>query len=664
MAVVAVDITCREPYADGQSFGDTGPYERLDGVLTYAVDPSHVANQAIVDLALAPRDDDGCVPFRSDFTLLVPRQPARGNRRLIVDIVNRGRKRVVSTFNRTAAPAQESREILPGDGFIFRHGYAVVSIGWQWDVYRSEALLGLEAPRAQRHGGAVRGQVEVEMRPNVVETTRLLADRVHRPYAAANLDDAEAKLLVREWKDGPVTELPRQSWRFARETDNGVVPSRDHVYLESGFQPGKMYHIVYTTDDSPIVGAGLLAVRDVAVWLRHAAPLNPVAGGFERVYGYGVSQTGRLLRHFIFAGLNLDEAGRRVYDGLLPHIAGGRRGEFNQRYGQPSQQHTPSFGHLFPFADEALTDAYTGRTDGLLERLRDVQAIPKILYTNSSAEYWRGDASLAHIDAVSQTDLKGAAESRLYHFAGTQHVVSGLPQALRTGPDGAQGRYPHNVVDYRPLLRAVLVNLDLWVSHGVEPPPSRHPRLDDGTAKPRANVLEAFDAIPGQYIPDADRLWSVREVELGPNAAEGVGQFPAQEGRTYPCYASAVDSDGNELGGIRLPDIEVPVATHTGWNPRAPQSGAPEQITPMQGFSTFFAATADEREAEGDRRASIQERYDSRDDYLQQVRQVATRLASERYLLAEDVELVISLCAAQYDTAMTQAATSHETNNA
>lgn len=664
MAVVAVDITCREPYADGQSFGDTGPYERLDGVLTYAVDPSHVANRAIVDLALAPRNSDGCVPFRSDFTLLVPQQPAHGNRRLIVDIVNRGRKRVVATFNRTASPVQGSREIPPGDGFIFRHGYAVVSIGWQWDVHRSAALLGLEAPRAQQHGKVVRGQVVVEMRPNVVETTRLLADRVHQPYAAADPDDADAKLLVRGWTDGPVTELPRQSWRFARETDNGVVASREHVYLESGFQPGKIYHIIYTTDDAPVVGVGLLAVRDVAAWLRHPDPLNPVAGGFEHVYGYGVSQTGRLLRHFIYAGLNLDEAGRRVYDGLMPHVAGGRRGEFNQRYGQPSQQHTPGFGHLFPFADETRTDVYTGRTDGLLKRLRDAQATPKILYTNSAAEYWRGDASLTHIDAVSQTDLKGAAESRRYHFAGTQHVVSGLPQVWRPGPDGAQGRYPPNVVDYRPLLRAVLINLDLWVSHGIEPPPSRHPRLDDGSAQPRAHVLEAFDAIPGQYIPDADRLWSVHEVELGPKAAEGVGQFPAREGRAYPGYVSAVDRDGNEISGIRLPDIEVPVATHTGWNPRAPETGAPEQIMPMQGFSTFFAATADERQARGDRRASLHERYGSRDDYLQRVRQVATRLAAERYLLEEDIELVISLCAAQYDTAMTQVTTLPQTDSA
>jgi hypothetical protein len=198
-------------------------------------------------------------------------------------------------------------------------------------------------------------------------------------------------LLVRDWKDAPATVIPRQAWRFARESDNGVVPSREHVYLDSGFKPGKMYYIVYTPSKAPVVGTGLLAVRDVAVWLRHASALNPVEGGFERVYGYGVSQTGRMLRHFMYLGLNQDEAGRLVYDALLPHVAGGRRGEFNHRFAQPSQQHTPGFGHLFPFADNATTDPLTGRTDGLLERLRSLQAVPKIIYTNSSAEYWRGE---------------------------------------------------------------------------------------------------------------------------------------------------------------------------------------------------------------------------------------------------------------------------------
>ncbi|MGE3537122.1 MAG: alpha/beta hydrolase domain-containing protein [Candidatus Tectimicrobiota bacterium] len=651
MSVSAVEITRRELYADGQAFGDTGPYERLGGVLTLAVDPEHVANRSIVDLALAPRDAQGLVRFQADFSLLIPQNPSRGNRRLIVDVVNRGRIRVVPLFNR-AVVVEGSADIPPGDGFVFRHGYSVASIGWQWDVYRSEALLGLQPPYAQVPGPSGPGQAIVEMRPNVVESTRLLADRVHQPYQVADLDEPEAMLLVRDWQDGPATVLPRQQWRFAQATAEGVVPSHEHVYLSTGFQPGKIYHVIYTPRAVPVVGAGLLAVRDVAVWLRHAGALNPVAGGFERLYACGVSQTGRMLRHFLFLGLNTDEQGRLVYDGLMPHVAGGRRGEFNHRFAQPSQQHTPGFGHLFPFADHPLTDPFSGHTDGLLSRLRAAGTAPKIFYTNSSAEYWRGDASLLHVEPSGKSDLEGTPESRIYLFASTQHVAGVVPQASGPGPDGSFGRYPYNVVDYRPLLRAALLNLDRWVSDGVEPPPSRHPRLEDGTAVSRHEVVAAFKALPGIEPPDPERLWIMREIDLGPQAAQGVARHPAPVGRAYAGYASAVDADGNELAGIRLPDIAVPVGTHTGWNPRAPETGAPEQVIAMLGFSHFFAPTLAARQAMGDPRPSLAERYASREAYLEQVRVVVQQLVQEHYLLAEDQELVVDTCAARYDFAL------------
>lgn len=652
MPVIDVEVTRREPYAGGQSFGETGVYERIDGVLTFAVDPENEANRPIVDLDMAPRDTDGRVRFRADFTLIVPEMPTRGSRRLIVDVVNRGRRRAVSTFNRAPAPAEESREVHPGDGFLFRHGYAVVSIGWQWDVYASEALLGLEPPWAEIGGRRVRGQTMVEIRPNAAERTRLLANRLHRPYPVADLDEQEAVLLVREWEDGPATVIPRARWRFARESDDGVVASREHVHLESGFEAGKIYHAVYTTEGAPVVGTGLLAVRDVAAWLTHPSTLNPVDGGFERVYGYGVSQTGRLLRHFIYLGLNLDEEGTPVYDALLPHVAGARLGEFNHRFAQPSVQSAPGFGHLPPFTDGRSTDPFTGQKKGLLDRLRELKAVPKIIYTSSSAEYWRGDGSQVHIDPTGRSDVSPAPESRIYHFAGTQHGPGSLAHRSGSGPDGSKGRYPFNVVDYRPLLRAALVNLDRWVRQGIEPPPNRHPRLDDGTAVTRRELLDSLDVLPSLDKPDPDRLWVLRQVDLGLESDSGVGRYPAKEGETYPCFVSAVDGDGNETVGIRLPDLEVPVGTHFGWNLRDRSTGAPEQIIPMQGFSIFFAPTRATREAAGDSRPSIEERYRSRDAYLLQVREVADQLTAERYLLEEDVGVVVSACAERYDAAM------------
>lgn len=198
MPVIAVEIKHRQPYADGKSFGDSGAYERIEGVLTCAVDPANPANRNITDLQYAPVDEGGRVRFRADFTLVAPADPSRGNGRLIVEAVNRGRRRTIAFFNRAPTPPIDSDAIPEGDGFLLRHGYSVLSIGWQWDVYRSDALLGLEAPGISSNGAPVTGQCCVEMRPNVVETTRLLANRSHRPYPAANLNDPEATLLARD----------------------------------------------------------------------------------------------------------------------------------------------------------------------------------------------------------------------------------------------------------------------------------------------------------------------------------------------------------------------------------------------------------------------------------------------------------------------------------
>ncbi len=656
MAVVGFEIQRRAPYAGGQEFGESGPYERIDGVISYAVDPEHEANGAIVDLALAPRDGDGRVRFSGDLSIVKPLDAARGNGRLLVEMPNRGRRLANGQFNR-ARPnpsASPGADPDPGDGFLHGRGWTIASVGWQHDVIRDGTLLGFDAPAALIDGRAIRGSAIVEIRPSERERTRLLANRVHRPNPVADVDDPEAVLIVRDWEDGPDTVIPRDQWRFAQETGDGVVvPSREHVYLEAGFEPGRYYYLVYTAEGAPVVGTGLLAVRDVASFLRYDdGEANPCAGAIDYTYAFGVSQTGRSLRHFLHLGLNVDEQGRMAYDGMLPHVAGGRVGEFNHRFAQPSQQSTPGFGHVFPFADEVTTDPFTEATDGLLRRLRELDAVPKVFYTNSSAEYWRGDGSLLHIDATGEADLAAAPETRIYHFAGTQHGAGSLPQETSANDGyGSRARYGFNVVDYRPLSRAALVNLDRWVSKGVEPPLSRHPRLDDGTAARREELFPAFEAM-GLATPDPDRLWVLRTVDLGPDAGRGVGRYPAVEGETYACLVSALDDDGNEVAGVRLPDLTVPVGTHTAWNLRHPETGSPEQVIPMRGLTRFFAPTRTRREELGDPRPSLEERYESRDAYLEQVREAALRLVIERYVLEQDVELIVANTAERYDAAM------------
>lgn len=650
VSVVEFKIKRREPYAEGREFGDVGAYERIDARAGYAVDPLHPTSAGIVDLELAPRDPSGRVRFEGDVVLIVPRDPARGNGRLLLDVPNRGRTLAVSTFNRSGGnPMQDP--LAAGDGFLFRRGYSVASVAWQADAGMVEDPLLLHPPFAQLQGKPVRGPVCVELRPSQRVRSAPLSQLFSRPYPVADLDDPSAVLLVREWEDGPDTEIPRSEWRFARETERGLEASDRHLFLEEGLRPGQIYYLVYTTEGSPVVGTGLLALRDAAVFLRAGGSQSPCPEGFPWVYGFGASQTGRLLRHFLQLGLNLDEESRLAFDGLLAHIAGAVRGEFNQRFAQPSVAHTPGFGQRFPFADLPTRDPHGDTSAGLLDRLGERNVVPKTFYTNSSFEYWRGDASLIHIGSAESRDLLPHPNTRIYHFAGTQHVNGTLPQSRELLGTGERSRYGLNVVDFSPLLRAALIRLDRWTSQGAEPPPSRYPRLDDGTAVERAAVLEKFRALPELAPPDPQRLSVVRTVDLGPEAERGVGRYPAREGAAYACYVSEVDADLNEISGVRLPDVSVPVGTHTGWNARGPEVGAPELAAKFVGLTRFFAPSRSVRESSADPRKALDERYASRDAYLDQVRKAAVALADQGYVLDEDVDLVVDNCAERYDAA-------------
>ena len=652
MPLLRFEITQREPYANARAFGATGPYEQVDGIAHFAVDPAHAVNQSVVDLALAPSNAVGLVEFEADLSIVMPVIGRKGNGRAIVELPNRGRRRVVAMLNRAPTDAPVSRHSHPGDGFLFERGFTVASIGWQWDVNRSDALMGLSAPCAMRDGLAVRGQTMVEIRPCERVSTWLLADRIHRPMPAAAGEQPEAVLYVRDFEDGEDTVVARDRWNFARCTDSGVLESSaEYLHLEGGFDPGRIYQIVYETDYAPVAGLGLLALRDVAPFLRNAGSENPTPGGFSALIAWGVSQTGRMLRDFMYFGLNLCEDGTMAYEGIAPHVAGARRGSFNHRFAQPSNQTTPLWGHAFPYADVSTTDPLSTQSAGLLDRLSATGVTPKIISTNSAAEYWRGDATLAHVDTVGECDLAEHPCARSYLFASTQHTPGYLGQSRINAAVHTTMRYPLNVLDYRPLLRAALINLDLWINEGVEPPPSCHPRIADGTAVLRDEILQYYATIPEFELLSADRLPFVRTVDMGNQEDIGVGHFPACEGAFYPALVSAIDADGNELAGIRLPDVVVPVGSNAGWNPRDPSIGSPDQIVPMSGLTLFFAADEQQRKRSADPRPSIAQRYTSPDDYEAQVRQVAKQLSNERYLLEQDIDAVVAAALERYAAA-------------
>lgn len=646
MAIVALDIKARQALAGGREFGEAGRYLQLDGTAHFAIDPQHPGNRCITDLDLAPRDGNGRVRFAADVRILTPEDAGCGSRRLLLDVVNRGNRLALAMFNRVRRPIAPGAPLDPGDGFLMRHGYTVVWCGWQHDVPAVEGLMRVQVPEAQNAGGAVAGKLLVSFQPNAPAHAQLLSDRAHRAYPSSDLGDPDAVLMVRDTEGAPPQMIPRNEWSFARIDGGRVVPDATHIHLAAGFVPGKLYHVIYTTSGAPVIGLGLLTARDLVAFLRHgtAREGNPCAGNIDHAYAFGASQSGRYLRQFLYLGLNEDE--RMVYDGMLVHIAGGKRGgDFNQRFGQPSAS-LPS--DPFPFTDTAQTDPVTERRDGLLDRLAARRKVPKIFFTNSSTEYWRGDASLIHTNPEGTADLAPSDMVRIYHFAGTQHSSGTLPLTDTNPVDGARGQQKLNSVDYTPLLRAALVRMDRWVTAQEEPPPSRYPKLADRTTVPPEQLKGVFAAVPGVAFPA--HLPQPRRLDFGPEAERGIATLlPPVVGKPYPHFVPAVDPDGNEVSGIRLPDLTVPLATYTGWNLRHPQMGAADQLMSLMGATIPFPATRLDRERRGDPRLSIEERYASKADYLGQVRREARRLVEEGHLLAEDVELLAEQAARRYD---------------
>jgi Alpha/beta hydrolase domain len=595
MAVTKLLITSRRPFAQDKAFGSVGPYEQLDGTVYFAVDPNHAANRLITDLKLAPRDAGGLVHFSADWRLLRPAEPRRGNHRLLFDILNRGRGPVLRNLN-NAADVAPSEPLDPGNGFLMRQGYTVAWCGWQHDVPDAPGLMRLRAPEAVTAEGPISGKIAMIFMPDAPTRVQYLADRIHHAYPTHHLEDPEAMLTEQDHEDAPERIIPRDQWCFARLENGRVMPDASHVYMASGFQPGKVYQVIYTTTGAPIGGCGSLATRDLGSFLKYgtAGEGNPCAGDVEYAYSFGVSQSGRFLRHFLYLGLNQDEQDRTVFDGLMPHVAGGKHGEFNQRFAQPSSQ---------------------------ASRSRDLE-IPESV--------------------------------RIYHFGGCQHPVGAFPLQDKDPRQGVRGQQPFNWTDYRPLLRAALVNLDRWVTHGEPPPASRYPRLDDGTAAPPQSLADTFRALPGVNFPEPLRRFS--RLDFGPEMGIAT-HVPPLIGKPYPCLVPVVDQDGNEVCGIRLPYQTVPLATYTGWNLRHPDIGGAGQILSTGGASGGtlvgstipFPATREAGEAAGDPRRSIAERYRSREDYLERVRRATQALIDARYLLAEDFEEIVSQAAQHYD---------------
>jgi hypothetical protein len=626
--VTRVEVLRREDVLAGKSFGKTGPYEKIVGRVYFAVDPNNPHNKIIADLDKAPKNAQGNVEFSSDLYILKPKDPSRGNGVVFFDIVNRGNKQLLRSFSRGGGGADPTAEADFGDGYLMNQGYTLVAVGWQFDVAKGRGLVGLDAPIATENGKPITGWVRMWFLPDKAALSYAYVGGYNtRAYPALDLNDPLYRLTEREGIFAPPRLIPRDQWQFAREENGQVIPDPNSIHLKTGMRAGLTYEVAYETKDPPVAGLGLAAIRDMASSLKND-PAAVAPGRFA--YMYGASQTGRLIRHIIYEGFTIDEQGRKAFDGAFVQTGATGIGSFNERFAQPNE--LGSFTQTkFPILYKTTTDPITGRQDGLGARIPPGLE-PKIVLVDSASEYWdRGRLSaLRHTSLDGREDVEDAPNVRVFMLAGTRHGSGSFP------PSDNGGQFKENTNDYRWAQRGLLAALDTWVRQGSAPPESRHPKLADLTLVARDNLK--FPTIPGVQWP-TNVPGGYRGDVPGPYSA-------------LPFLVSKIDADGNDLGGIRLPEQAVALATLTGWQFRSERIGSPNTLIAMAGAYIPLPTTRAERERTHDPRLSIAERYSSRAEYLKKIQDSAQRLAQERYILTEDVPAIVADAGRHWDAVM------------
>ena len=571
----------------------------------------------MVDLALAPRNERGEVVFTADVFILKPVDLRRGNGRVYYEVPNRGGKGVLRRLQYAEASLDPREPADFGDGWLMEQGFALVWMGWQWDVPEQPGLLRLRAPIATDGGRPIEGLVRSVVIVGERQDEAPLADSSHLAYPPVDPEGRDSRL----YRAGPPPGRPAP----AAEEDLALrraVEGRPRRRLRAGAHlRGRL--------PQPRPARRRLRPR------RHARPgqllqergrsaANPLAG-VTLALGHGISQSGRFLRHFLHQGFNEDEQGRRVFDGVFVEVAGAGRGSFNHRFAQASRDghqhwnvHYPT--DVFPFTDRPETDPETGETAGLLDREVASGTVPRLFHVVTSYEYWNRAASLMHTDPSGTRDVAFPDTSRAYLVASAQHGPGTLPPA-EGGANGNDGLHPRTPTTFvRRSGRSSAPSTAGW-PRASSRRRARYPRIGDGTLAPPERA--GWPSVPGVRFPTV-RNEPVR-TDYGPEWARGVITIePPRLGRVFPALVPAVDADGNDRAGIRLPEIAAPLASQTGWNWRHPRVGAPDALVAYRGSYLPFAWTKAEREAKGDPRLSVEERYRGREDYLGRVALAAT----------------------------------------
>ena len=673
--IVKIDITRTEPAFEGRSFGQVGSYERLIGKAYGAVDPRSASNRTIQDIALAPRNAAGLVEYVTDIEILRPRDPAKGNGILLVEVVNRGNKLVLRNLNADipANAADMNAVKTAGDGFLMEQGYTVIWFGWQADLVAGNNRVRMQAPVARNpDGSSVTGILRSEMVVNAPTRTLPLSAGfftalTHTAYATVSTSNTTPladgflpTLTVRAKENAPRAPIAPSDWSFGACPDGQPATTSDmQICLPAGFQPGRLYELIYRAKDPIVLGLGFAALRDVGSFFKferrdEAGNANPVFRPGQRAITIGTSQSGRFIRSYLHLGFNRDERGRVAYDGAMPHIGGGLM-PINVRFGHPGRAWGDQIDHLyqaydFPFHYAAMRDPITGRTQGILDRCAANGTCPKIFHVATSLEIWEGRQSLGLTDPLGRRDVADPANVRTFILASTQHSPANppLPTAAPFGSCVQQSNpNPHTWA-----MRALMTELVAWVKDGRAPPASVVPRIADGTLVAPNQVR--IPAIPAnaygnvqrpalRYLANHNPL-QVFDFGPGYRAGESSGVISIEPPRpgvqSYGILVPQADSDGADIGGVRSVYQRAPIGSYMAWNVGR-KDRFEDGFCLFQGAFIPFARTRAEREAAGDPRPSIEERYPNREAYVAAVRSATEALVAQRTMLPADATRLI-----------------------
>lgn len=675
--ITRIEITRTEPAFGGQSFDAGGAYERLIGRAYGEVDPQDARNAVIQDIALAPKNARGMVEYATDIEILRPADRAKGNGILFLNILNRGNKHGVVSFNadvpgRPADLPDNNALKHAGDGWMMRQGYTLVWFGWQADVLPGANRVTMSVPIARNADGSpITGVVRAELTTapaatGPVKTLNLASGwfttLTTASYATASTDNRKPfddgflpSLTVRAKEQEARVAIPNGEWSFGACPDGGPsAPGDKQICYPAGFEPGKLYELIYRAKDPLVLGLGYAAARDLGSFLKgrerdDAGTPNPVYRADNKAIVMGSSQSGRFIRSMIQLGFNEDENGRKAFEGAYPHIGGGLM-PLNVRFGQPGRAWGDQIDHLYPAYDFPFTytrqrDPLTGREQGVLDRCRANDTCPLIFHVATALEVWEGRQSLGLTDPLGLEDVPDPANVRTYVMASTQHAVPPLPLPAAQPFGNCQQQPNPNPQVWT--MRALLTALAAWVKTGTEPPASVVPRIVDGTLVAPDQVR--FPSVPATGYQEvqrpAVRFRAVHNplhvLDFGPQyrPAETSGVITIEPPRVgtaaYGVLVPQVDADGNDLGGVRSVQLQVPLGTYTGWN--LGRAGRFEDgFCSLQGSFVPFAPTRQERLDAKDPRLSMEERYPTKEAYVAKVKQAVDDLVGKRLLLPED----------------------------